>query len=150
MNSKNLKPNRLLLLLLIGVGFVYAGLVSFRNFAGDLCPAVGPIPICYIVFVAYSLMLLSLVIKHNGCKHYFFTAGWGMAFVFAFVGSLAEFFVPGGGVCPTTSGGSIRGSDGTGIPMCYISLALVMIILILFLRGPYRDACEIHNAKSAA
>jgi len=129
------------------VGFSYAALVSYRNFTGDLCPAVGPVPICYIVLLAYSLMIASFVVKHNGCKHYFFTAGWGIAAVLAVLGSLAEFFTPGGGVCPSSSGGGLRGASQGGLPMCYVSLALLVVILFLFLNGPYRAACAAHNAK---
>ncbi len=133
--------------ILLLIGFAYAVLVSYRNFTGDLCPAVGPVPICYIVLLAYALMILSLVVNHNGCKHYFFTAGWGIAFVLAVVGSAAEFFTSGGGVCPSSAGGGLRGASQGGVPMCYVSLALLVVILVLFLHGPYRAACDAHNAN---
>lgn len=139
--------NKLLLFSLLATGFAYAVLVSFRNFSGNLCPSVGPVPICYIVLLAYGLMLLSLLVKHNGIKHYAFTVGWGMAFVFALLGSAAEFFTPGGGVCPSSNGGGIRGASDAGVPMCYVSLVLVLIVLLLFLPGPYRKSCEAHNAQ---
>lgn len=133
------------LILLIAVGILYASLVSIRNFNGDSCPSAGPVPICYIVFIAYVFMLLSLFVQHRAAKHYLFASGWGIAFSLAVVGSAAELF-SGGGVCPTSQGGNLRALGlNNGIPMCYVSLALLVAILILFLLGPYKRVCDSYN-----
>lgn len=137
----------LLLFVILAVGFAYAIQVSYRNYTGDLCPNAGPVPICYIVLLAYALMLVSLSVRNHGIKHYTFTVGWGVAFVFALLGSVAEFFTPGGGICPSSNGGGLRGSSDEGIPMCYVSLALVIVVLLLFLQGPYRKTCNEHNSR---
>jgi len=129
--------------LLLAFGFVGGLNLSYINFQGTLCPHLGPIPVCYIVTLAYGLMILAIIIRHNGCKHYLFAAGWGTAFVIAFFASAAE-LLGGGGVCPT-SGGSVRGGSGGSTPLCYVSLALLIIILILFLAGPYKRACKVAN-----
>ena len=137
-----MKMQRLLdviLWIILLFGFFGAAKISYDNFNGSACPAIGSVPICYIVLVAYGLMLAGLIIRQRHCKHYFFSIGWGVAFVVALVGSLAELFA-GGGVCPSTGGAGIRGA-ATGIPMCYISLALLIISLILFLQGSYKRAC---------
>lgn len=130
---------------LVIFGLVSITKVSIDNLSGNACPDLFSIPICYIVNIGYALMLGSLIINNNKCKHHFFGAGWGIAFVIALFASLAEFF-SGGGVCPSSSGG-LRGSDTSSIPLCYISLAILVVILVLFIFGPYKQACEIHNNK---
>ena len=129
---------------LVIFGFAGALKISYENMTGMACPHLFSIPVCYVVALAYGLMLGSLIINHNGCKHYFFCMGWGTAFVIALFASLAEFF-GGGGICPSTSSGGLRGGATTGMPMCYISLLLLVMILVLFLNGPYKRACETQN-----
>jgi len=126
---------------LVAIGFVGGLNLSYINYQGTPCPHIGPVPVCYVVTLAYGLMILAIIIRHNGCKHYFFATGWGIAFVIAFVASVAEALL-GGGVCPT-SGGSVRGGSGGSTPLCYISLGLLLMILVLFLMGPYKRACQI-------
>ena len=132
--------------ILVGIGFFGAAKVSFDNFSGSPCPHLFYIPICYIVLVAYGLMLVSLAINHSGCKHHFFGAGWGTAFAIALLASIAE-ATGGGGICPV-SGGSVRGSAVEEIPLCYISLLMLVVILVLFIIGPYRKLCEIYRQNS--
>lgn len=141
-----MKSNQLstyLLWVLVIFGFVSVGKVSIDNMNGLACPNLLTMPVCYIVTAAYGLMLGSLIINHNGCKHHFFCAGWGVAFVVALFASLAEMF-GGGGVCPSTSGG-LRAGASAGIPLCYISLVILIVILVLFIIGPYRKACNLDN-----
>jgi len=125
---------------LVIFGFVSVTKVSWDNFNGVACPSLLSMPVCYIVTIAYGLMLGSLIVNHNGCKHHFFCMGWGIAFVIALLASLAEMF-GGGGVCPSSSGG-LRAGSAAGIPLCYISLAILIAILVLFIKGPYQNACE--------
>jgi hypothetical protein len=127
-------------------GFVSVAKVSLDNLNGLSCPNIFVMPICYVVTLAYGLMLGSLIAKHNNYKHHLFCIGWGSAFVIALLASLAEFF-GSGGVCPSSSGG-LRAGASAGIPLCYISLALLLVILLLFIAGPYKNACEIDNARS--
>lgn len=128
---------------LVIFGFVSVAKVSFDNFNGLACPSLLSVPVCYVVTVAYGLMLGSLIINHNGCKHHFFCMGWGIAFTIALLASLAEMF-GGGGVCPSSSGGLRAGSSAT-IPLCYVSLFILVAILILFIKGPYQVACDTFN-----
>ena len=129
--------------ILVLFGFVSVAKISFDNFNGVACPSLLSMPVCYIVMAAYGLMLASLIINHNGCKHHFFCMGWGIAFVIALFASLTEMFA-GGGVCPSSSGGLRAGATG-GIPLCYISLVMLLIILVLFIKGPYQNACDSFN-----
>jgi len=161
------KFNDIALWVLLFIGFAYAVLVSYRNLSGDPCPSIGPVPACYLVLISYALMILSLIVSRNGGKQYLFAAGWGVAFIFAAMGSALEFFTPGGGVCPSSAGGALQSrshgaSQATseavsqavsqavskgGVPMCYVSLALLVIILVLFLNGPHRAARKLRNVS---
>jgi hypothetical protein len=131
---------------LVIFGFVSVAKVSLDNVNGLSCPSIFAMPICYVVTLAYGLMLGSLIVKHSRYKHHLFCIGWGSAFVIALFASLAEFFGRGG-VCPSSSGG-LRAGTSAGIPLCYISLVLLLVILLLFIVGPYKNACEIDNARS--
>ncbi len=142
MSNSKLMDAALWILLLLG--FLGAARISYANLVGSPCPHLMSVPICYVVFAAYSLMIASVLIRHNGCKHYFFCAGWATAFVIALTGSVAE-IAAGGGVCPTTGGVSLRGADSGSVPLCYASLAMLVVILVLFLTGPYKRACAVHN-----
>ncbi len=145
-----MKKSRLIdvaLWILLSIGFFGAVSISYSNLSGNPCPYIWVVPICYVVLIAYGLMIASLVVPHIGCKHYFFIAGWGTAFLIALAGSLAE-MLSGGGVCPTSGGGSIRGGNTGSIPMCYISLALTIGILLLFLIGPYRRVCDVYEQSN--
>lgn len=128
---------------LLVVGLIGGAKISYANLTGSPCPYVWVIPICYVVTAAYALMLASIMIRHHGCRHHFFIVGWGVAFVIALVGSAAE-LMAGGGVCPA-AGGSMRGGGSGSVPLCYASLAMLIVILVLFLRGPYQRACDRFN-----
>ncbi len=128
---------------LVLLGFFGGLKVSIDNFNGLSCPNIFHVPICYVVTAAYGLMLGALIFNHNGCKHYFFCIGWSVAFVIAALASLAEMF-SSTSVCPTSSGG-LRAATGEGLPLCYVSLVLLVVILVLFIKGPYKKACEIYN-----
>jgi len=141
----NFKVSNVLLWALILFGFLGAIKVSYENFTGNHCPYIAFVPICYVVLVAYGLMVIAMLVSSARGKHFVFCIGWGTAFLIALVGSIAE-FTGGGGVCPTTGGG-VRGASSGSIPLCYASLAMTVIILILFLMGPYKKACDIHNSQ---
>jgi len=132
-----------LLWALVLLGFLGIAKVSYENMTGSACPHLGFIPVCYVVLIAYGFMLLSLAIPQIGCKHYFFCAGWGTAFIIALFGSAAE-ILAGGGVCPTSGGGLRAGTSGT-VPLCFASLAMLIVILVLFVFGPYKRACELQK-----
>ncbi len=135
-----------LLAVLLLVGLLMALRVSWWHVTGRACPTIGNVPICLVVAAAYASMLLALVLRSFGGRHYVFAIGWCIAFLFAAIGSAVEYF-GGGGACPVSGGGGLRGATvSPGIPMCYVSLVLVIAILVLFLAGPYRRACDLHNA----
>lgn len=136
------------LLALVLIGLIGALRISYANYLGSVCPHIFLVPVCYVVTAAYALMFLALAIAEINSKHYLFVTGWGLAFVVALAGSASEFF-SGGGVCPGSGGARMGGASGSGLPLCYLSLAMLIVILALFLAGPYRRACALHNAHSA-
>lgn len=143
---KSISVSTIVLWALVILGFLSGAKVSIDNFNGLACPNILMMPVCYVVTAAYGLMLGSLIINHNGCKHYFFCIGWSVAFVIAALASLAEMFSTSA-VCPSTSGG-LRAASSAGLPLCYVSLAMLVVIIILFIKGPYKQACDIYNNKS--
>ena len=123
------------LLLLIVIGF-WGGLsVSLVNFTGqNACPNLAGLAICYVVTIAYGLMLISLFLKQ--ASHYvLFSSAWGVTFLIALLGSGLEISI--GGVCPTTS---------FMLPLCYVSLAMCLAIMGLYLTVWFRR--ERHQPKT--
>ena len=140
-----------LLWLLLAIGLFGVAKVSYENFTGSPCPHVLSIPICYLVLVGYALMAMAVGIWRGKFRQYSFAIGWAVAASIALVGSIAEFST-GGGVCPTSGGGALRGSGGAssgGIPLCYISLAMLVLILLFFILGPYKRSCDACNLPNA-
>ena len=142
---KSNSMSTIILWALVILGFLAGVKVSIDNLNGIACPNILMMPVCYVVTAAYGLMLGSLIINNNGCKHYFFCIGWSVAFIIAAFASLVEVF-SNTSVCPSTGGG-LRAASSAGLPLCYVSLVMLVVIIILFIRGPYKQACDIHNSK---
>ncbi len=111
------------LLLLIGIGF-WGGLsVSYANLTGEqACPHLTGLAICYIVAIAYGSMLASLFLRQPALHYAMFLAAWGITVLIALLGSGLE--LSQGGVCPTTS---------FLLPLCYVSLAMCLAIMGIYL-----------------
>ncbi|MDB2437402.1 hypothetical protein N9W89_01685 [Hellea sp.] len=89
--------------------------ISWRHATGrETCPAIGPIPICHVVLAAYAAIVISVVLGSAPL----FWAGLTPVFGFAAAGTIGE-VVSDEPVCPRTS---------NGIPKCYLSLAMSLVI----------------------
>ena len=110
------------LLSIPGIGF-WGGLsVSYANFtAQQACPHLAGLAICYIVTIAYGLMLITLFMKRSRLHTILFCAAWIVTFLIALSGSVLE--IIHGAVCPTTS---------FMLPLCYLSLAMCLAIAALY------------------
>ena len=110
------------LLSILGIGF-WGGLsVSYANFtAQQACPHLAGLTICYIVTIAYGLMLITLFMKRSRLHTILFFAAWIVTFLIALSGSALE--IIHGAVCPTTS---------FMLPLCYLSLAMCLAIAALY------------------
>jgi hypothetical protein len=84
------------------------------------CPNIG-VPACYLVAVAYFLILVSCInLNKNYYRKLFFT-GITVVSGLAVVGSFRQ--ATGMAQCPQT---------GSGFPMCYVSLFMAMAIVTAF------------------
>lgn len=117
----------LALLSILGVGFFGGLSVSWKNFTTQqVCPHFAGLAICYIVTIAYGLMLLALSVKQTTLRVILFFSAWGTTFAIALSGSILEFGQ--GGVCPTTSFPGIS----LLLPLCYVSLSMCLTVLALY------------------
>ena len=107
------------MLLLSLLGLMSGAKVAYQHiFAIKACPVFLYVPLCYLVTVGYLLVFLAAVFRINKI----FLLGWLPIFTLAFVGSLGELL--GNDLCPKSS---------AEIPMCYFSLLLATVIMVLFI-----------------
>jgi len=95
------------------------------------CPALGPLPACYLVMAGYALVLVSAWIGPQRLALRLGGAGLAPVLLLALVGSVSELFI--GEVCPR---------HGSAIPQCYLSLGLALLAFglgLLLLRRGDRD-----------
>ena len=104
------------LLFVIGI-FGAGGLVLTEIRTGDGCPKLGVVPACVIILVCFILPFISHILKKWNLIYFLFT---GLAAIIAIIASVLQFM--GNAECPKTD---------TGIPMCYLSLLIFTILIIL-------------------
>jgi len=98
---------------------------------GEVCPTLGPIPACIIVFLGYFLMLTAAFFINKRLAKPAFIIGWSPVFILAFLGVTLELIK--GETCP---------SGAFGIPQCFFSLGMVIACAVLFeiSRSSFRKA----------
>lgn len=116
---------RIAILLLSGLGVFSAGSISFSHWTGvESCPVIVFIPACYIVLLAYSAIIFAMMPGLKRTKA-LFIVGWVPVLMLASIGVVGE--LTSTLQCPHTK---------AGIPKCYFSAALALIIgmlgLVLF------------------
>jgi len=103
------------------VAILEAFKLSLANFHGkNECPKLLGIPACYLVLLSFVLMLLAQLASSffSGATYYF--AFLAFPLLLALIGTLTE--LSGKVICPRTAGGT---------PMCYLSLAICLLLLCL-------------------
>jgi hypothetical protein len=87
----------------------------------EACPLLGPVPACYLVFVGYIAIGVSVVLEplRSG---WIFLSGWLPVFLFALSGTSLELL--GRPTCPRSD------SD---VPLCFFSLAIASALLAAFI-----------------
>ncbi len=123
---------RLILFALVAFGTYGSGRLAWLEWStGEACPVVGSVPACYVAFAGYFFMIAALI---GGSKFAWlskaFYAGVIIAGGLALLGSILE--LVNGNVCPRVG----------SIPMCYISLAMSLLIAGLFYVTTKRVAVE--------
>jgi len=85
----------------------------------NVCPKIAGIPACYIVFVFFTAAGISHFINIPlGNQLYF--AFVGVPALIALIGTVVE--LSGKVICPRTK---------SGVPMCYISLGLCLVLMVV-------------------
>lgn len=95
---------------------------------GNGCPKLGPVPACYLVGVAYAAIGSAALFAPYRLT-WVFLAGWTPVFVLAATGSILE--LSGRTTCPASA---------TGVPLCYYSLALAVVLIPAFLFARHHSA----------
>ena len=114
--------SRLLIALVSGFALWNVVRLSLAEWSsGGACPSLAGVPACYVVAVAYLLVLLSALINKAPLYRRLFIAGAGIVLSLAAMGSFTQ--VMGIAECPKTA---------SGLPMCYISLGLGVLLIGLF------------------
>jgi len=110
-----------LLILLSAFGVFFGAALSLSHLrTGDVCPLIGPVPACLIVFSGYSLILISAIFV-NGKTISLFYLGWSPVLTLALVGVTLE--LTQGQICPAGVG---------NVPQCFYSLAMAVLCFALF------------------
>lgn len=97
--------------------------VVTEHLRGNACPQIGPVPLCFVVLSAYGLVAVSSLFKARP-RTVLFVIGWVLLFGLAMTGSSLELM--GGDTCPQTR---------SGIPTCFISLFLTLLLAGAFIFG---------------
>lgn len=117
--------SRILRLSLVAVSlYVLSGItpISLAHWhAGNACPHLGPVPACYLVMVCYAAMGIAALFW-NKSFNWLFYAGAIPVILMALVGTMLE--ITGLPTCPRSD---------TGLPLCYISLFVGVMMLAVFL-----------------
>jgi hypothetical protein len=87
----------------------------------EACPLLGPVPACYLVFIGYIAMGVSVVLESLWSGG-IFLLGWLPVFLFALSGTSLELL--GRPACPRSA---------TDIPLCFFSLAIASVLLAAFI-----------------
>ena len=103
-------------LLVIGL-YGAGGLVMTEIQTGNGCPKIMGIPACVIVMICFLIPLIVHLLKKYHILYFIFT---GLAFAIAVVASIMQFNAIG--ECPKLD---------NGIPMCYLSLLIFSILIVL-------------------
>ena len=119
---------RFALIALSGIGTLAGARLTFEHLPhGGVCPMLGPVPACIVVFLGYLLILLSAIFLTKSASKKLFYVGWTPVFLLALMGVIAEIGVMLGlredHICPP---------GALGIPQCFFSFAMVLICLVLF------------------
>ncbi|WP_432410872.1 hypothetical protein [Rasiella sp. SM2506] len=104
------------ILLIIGL-YGSGGLVWNEIETGNGCPKIWIIPACVIVMLCFLIPLIVHLLKKYNTIYFLFT---GLALIIAIIASAMQF--NGLGECP---------KHDSGIPMCYLSFVLFLILITL-------------------
>ena len=112
----------LALIVLAGLGTIAGASLSWEHLQhGEICPMLGFVPACIVVFLGYLAILLATIFIKKSYSTKLFYVGWTPVFFLALAGVGLE--LTNGDTCPP---GAI------GIPQCFYSFAMAVASLLLF------------------
>ncbi len=117
---------RITLIIMVLFGLWGGGRLSYDQYrTGKACPILGEtVPACYVAFAGYVLVAVGVFLSFalgSSTARYAFWTGTALAGGLAAFAAVLELIK--GDVCPTAFG---------NVPMCYISLAMSVLIGGLF------------------
>lgn len=111
-----------LLLVISGFGLLAGAKLSIEHIQhGEVCPMLGPVPACIIVFLGYLAVFLAALCAQKSWSRKLFYAGWAPVFLLAAIGVVLELLQ--GDVCPP---------GPANIPQCFFSFAMILSCWLLF------------------
>ena len=82
---------RFALIALSGIGTLAGARLTLEHLPhGGVCPMLGPIPACIVVFLGYLLILLSAIFLSKPASKKLFYVGWTPVFLLALMGVIVE------------------------------------------------------------
>lgn len=109
----------IVIVLLIAInGSLSLSIIEFNK--KNVCPKIIGIPACYLVLMFFVLTLVAHILQSTFSTNLWFYGFVGFPFLMALGGTLTE--LSGTVICPRTPG---------GIPMCYISLGMCILLILL-------------------
>lgn len=119
-NTKGSPILRIILYLVSGLGAIFSAyLVIMETYNPGFCPSLMDIPACYPVLVCYILVFVSLFIDKRSARYIIFYLGTLTGLAIGVWFSIGK--VTGSRVCP----------ELLGVPLCYASLILFILILVM-------------------
>ena len=111
---------RTAIVVLASIGVLGVGRISIIHWTGEAsCPMISSLPACYLILIAYSLIVLSMYPRLQKAVGVFLI-GWTPVITLALAGVVGE--LTDSLQCPRLE---------NGIPQCYISATLALIIGLL-------------------
>lgn len=111
---------RTAIVVLASIGVLGVGRISVIHWTGEaFCPMISSLPACYLILIAYSLIVLSMYPRLQKAV-VVFLIGWTPVITLALTGMVGE--LTDTLQCPRLE---------SGIPQCFISAAFALIIGLL-------------------
>ena len=111
---------RVAIVLLASIGVLGVGRISVIHWTGEAsCPVISSLPACYVILIAYSLIVFSMYPRLQKARIVFFT-GWVPVITLALAGVVGE--LTNTLQCPHLE---------NGVPQCFISASFASIIGLL-------------------
>lgn len=113
---------KLVIIILSSIGLWGVGGISLIHWHGEAsCPMLGSMPACYLILIAYGVMFVSMWLSINKITILLFLSGWLPVILLALIGVAGE--LTSTLACPPSE---------IGIPKCYFSALLAMMIGLLY------------------